>query len=276
LGYWALRRSGKALGPEPLPPDQDPSLAEVAFGTGERADPSPDPPELSREKSPEGRIVPPDLKPSHPLVRVAAAGFRGAKAPSGPTRWQDRYGARLLKPGPGCLDIAVSRPLVPRALRIMQALLDALERRGYPVAVREGETFVDVLGEEFQIALVEWLRQVRVKRSWGETVDCEPSGRLRLRVGSSWSGAGPSDDPPRLIEARLNRFVAGLVRRALEAKAERARHQSPSAFANLPRVLKPGLRRPRSTPDRYGRCMPSRSATCSWDRWRRWRYARTR
>lgn len=226
LGYWAQYRVGKAPAPSPLTPAEDSSEEVVVFGPGEREDSSPDPPELSREKRPEWHVeVPPDLKLSHPLVKAAAAAFREAKAHRGPTRWQDRYRTQLLRPGAECLDIAVSKALVPRALRIMQALLDALERRRYAVAVRQGETFVSVLGEEFQIALHERLRQVKVQRSWGSGVDCELSGLLRLRVGSSYSGAGPTDRPPRLIETQLNRFIAGLVRRALDAKAERARYQ---------------------------------------------------
>ena len=72
--------------------------------------------------------------------------------------------------------------------------------------------------------LVERLKQVTVKHTYGTRVDLEPSGRLMLRIGSSYHNAGVSDSASRRIEDSLNRFVVNLVRRALEAKRERALH----------------------------------------------------
>ena len=116
----------------------------------------------------------------------------------------------------------MSKALVPRALRIMQALLAAFDRRGYPVSVTpENATIVRVLDEPFQMALTERFKQVLVKHSYGQRMDLEPSGRLLLRIGSTYENAGVEDKPPHLLEGALNRFVARLVRRALDAKRER-------------------------------------------------------
>ena len=185
-------------------------------------------PEYEREKNPEWLIrVPPDLALSHPLVKAAAAALhRAAKHPTQSVRWAERYRANLVRAGDGCLDIAVSKPLIPRALRIMQALVSALEKRGYAVSINEkSETIVKVLGEDFQIALNERQKQVKVEHHHGTSIDLEPSGRLRLRIGPDYSSSGIADDPPRLIEDLLNRFVASLVRRAVEAKRQRAIQQ---------------------------------------------------
>lgn len=188
-----------------------------------------DPLEIAREKTADWRIeVPEDLAISHPLVKRAAAAIRmvSREVPKNRVvRWQDRYQAKLVKPGAGHVDIAVSKASLPRASRIMQALLAAFDRRGFAIRVTEkNETFVTVLGEAFQIALVERLKQVTVKHTYGPRVDLEPSGRLMLRIGSSYHNAGVSDSPSRRIEDSLNRFVVNLVRRALEAKRERALH----------------------------------------------------
>jgi hypothetical protein len=189
-----------------------------------------DAPEYRRENLPEWRIdVPEDLQISHLLVKAAGAALRRAhrdRRGNQPVHWNQRYQALLLKPGSGHLDIAVSKAHVPRALRIMQALLAGLQKRGYDVSVSSNnETIVSVLDETMEIALVERLRQVTVKRSYGTEVDLEASGRLRLRVGSSYSNSGIEDRPPRVIEELLNHFVSGLVRRALEAKRARAIRQ---------------------------------------------------
>jgi murein L,D-transpeptidase YcbB/YkuD len=73
------------------------------------------------------------------------------------------------------------------------------------------------LNEPFQIALVERFRQIH--KSPGAL---EPSGRLYLRIGPTYSNSGVSDDPPKVIETLLNRFVTKLVRYAMAAKEQRA------------------------------------------------------
>jgi hypothetical protein len=229
-GYWAKKQHGHLVHQIPLPSPDGSRGETIVFQEHESDSPPPaEAPEYAREKSPEWRIeVPEDLAISHPLVRAAATALRRAareRNKNQPVHWNQRYQARLVKPGPGHLDIAVSKVLVPRALRIMEALVTALERRGYPVSVTEkSETEVRVLDERIEIALVERFKQVTVKRQWGDSVDLEPCGRLKLRVGGSWTNSGPEDRPQRLIEHSLNHFVAGLVRRALDAKQARAIH----------------------------------------------------
>lgn len=225
LGYWAKREVGTAPAPTPLPPTSDPALQNVHLQPGVQAKATEDVPEYEREKDKEWRIrVPPDLKLTHPLVKAAAAGLHSAaKQPVRPTSYQERYRAHLVGAGEGCLDIAVSKPLIARALRIMQALVAALEKRGYSVAVnKKSETIVTVLGEEFQIALNERQKQIRVKHEYHTSIELEPSGCLRLRIGADYSSSGVMDDPPRLVEDLLNRFVASLVRKAVEAQRQRA------------------------------------------------------
>jgi hypothetical protein len=124
-----------------------------------------------------------------------------------------------------CAFVRFSKASLPRALRIIQALVAAFDRRCFAIRVTEkNETFVTVLDEAFQIALVERLKQVTVKHTYGPRVDLERSGRLMLRIGSSYHNAGVSDSPSRRIEDSLNRFVINLVRRAFEVKRERALH----------------------------------------------------
>jgi hypothetical protein len=226
-GWWAKKQHGHRVRQIPLPATS--VKEQIVFEPRDIVEKPEDPPEITREKTPEWRIeVPEDLAITHPLVKQAAAAFRKSfrELPKNRVvRWQDRYQAKLVKPGAGHLDIAVSKASLPRASRIMQALLAAFDRRGFAVHVSDtNETFVTVLGERFQIALVERLKQVTVKHTYGPRVDLEPSGRLMLRIGSSYHNAGVSDSASRRIEDSLNRFVVNLVRRALEAKRERALH----------------------------------------------------
>jgi len=215
-----------------LPAIQDARLETIALPAGGAdADASfGDVPEYVREKETEWRIqVPEDLQISHPLVRAAQVAIRRALRQGKrdrPVHWNERYQALLVKPEPGHLDISVAKPLVQRALRIMQALVAALERRGYGVSIGTGnETIVTVLGERMQIALVEGFKRIPIQRTYSSGIDLQPSGLLRLRLGGSYSSSGVADSLPRLIEHSLNRFVAGLVKRALRAKHDRAARQ---------------------------------------------------
>ncbi len=227
-GWWAKKQHGHAVRRIPLRPSANTSTS-IVFQPGEVESQLDEPHEVEREKDLAWRItVPEDLVVSHRLVKQAASAARKASREvkkDGVVRWQDRYQAKLVKPGAGHVDIAVSKASLPRASRIMQALLAAFDRRGFAIRVSEkNETFVTVLGEAFQIALVERLKQVTVKHTYGPRVDLEPSGRLMLRIGSSYHNAGVSDSPSRRIEDSLNRFVVNLVRRALETKRARALH----------------------------------------------------
>ena len=227
-GWWAKKRHGQAVRRLPLPPSDDTATA-IVFQPGEVEPQLDEPHEVERERDPAWLItVSEDLVVSHSLVKQAASAARKALREAkkdGVVRWQDRYQAKLVKPGAGHVDIAVSKASLPRASRIMQALLAAFDRRGYAIRITEkNEMFVTVLGEAFQIALVERLKQVTVTHTYGPRVDLEPSGRLMLRIGSSYHNAGVSDSPSRRIEDSLNRFVINLVRRALEANRARALH----------------------------------------------------
>lgn len=222
-GWWAKKQHGHRVRQTPLP---DITVKEqIVFEPKDTIEKQVDPLEVAREKTAEWRIeVPEDLAITHPLVKRAAAAVRKTRGDKKDfVRWQDRYQAKLAKPGPGNLDIAVSKASLSRAWRIMQALLTAFDRRGFAVRISEkNETFVTVMDEMFQIALVERFKQVTVKHTYGTRMDLEPSGRLILRIGASYQNAGVSDSGSRRVEDLLNGFIVNLVRRADEAKRQRA------------------------------------------------------
>lgn len=224
-GWWAKKQHGHRVSKAPLP--ETTTKEQIVFEPAEAVVKPEDPPEIVREKTAEWRIeVRDDLTISHPLVKRAAAAIRQTRGDKRDfARWQDRYQAKLAKPGPGNLDIAVSKGSLSRALRIMQALLAAFDRRSFAVRILDkNETFVTVMDETFQIALVERFKQVTIKETYGARVDLEPSGRLMLRIGASYQNAGVSDSGSRRVEDFLNRFIVNLVRRAYEAKRQRAVH----------------------------------------------------
>lgn len=229
-GWWAKKAHGHKVRPTPLPPAST-TLDRITFQvTGaERLAENQEAPEYLREKEPAWRIdVPEDLALSHPLIQSTEKALQKAAKvkPEAYGRFQDRYQRLLLHAGPGQLAISVSAPLIPRALRLMQALLTAFDKRGYEVTVTNEGTFVSVLDEKYAISISELFRQKTVTNRWGNSVEIEPAGRLRVRFGERYSGSELSDKPagPK-VETRLNRFIAGLVRRSIQTKTDRAIYQ---------------------------------------------------
>ena len=148
----------------------------------------------------------------------------------------------LLKPvGLGCLDVRVSRSSLDRAIRIIDALINALESRGFAVSVSNGlepKSSVEILGEPIQFALTESMERVeqeltsaekkeRLKSPWLYSTpryESLPSGRLELIIKDN-AGQGLrkrwADRENKRLEDQLNAFLAGLIRIASEAKSER-------------------------------------------------------
>ena len=87
--------------------------------------------------------VSPDLRGAHSLVRNAKELLENGFA--------DPYGRMRARRNAGikqkCLDVRILKKTLPRALRIMSALLKALEERGYKIEVGEDKTQCLINGE---------------------------------------------------------------------------------------------------------------------------------
>ena len=137
-GYWARVAAGKDVEERPPLPalrPGDPSELKVprrhaplvALRTAIEE-------KLREEKNPAAAIVVgKKLSSPHPLVETAAGVL-------GRPRAKVKTGSTLLRgDAANCLDVAVSERSLDRALRILDALLKALEARGYPVEVKGPE-----------------------------------------------------------------------------------------------------------------------------------------
>ena len=177
----------------------------------------------------------------HPLVRMTAEALRGRQA--------NQYGILVRPWKEKCLDLHVSRGSLPRVLRIMDALIKALEARGFGVSVTEGEktgTWVELLGEKLAIALEEKTTRKdhvltkeelerKAKYAWSSAPrwDFEPAGTLLFRIKESWGdGARQTwcDGRRQVVEDLLNDVIAGLIvvaeaKRQHEIELERQRKE---------------------------------------------------
>jgi hypothetical protein len=192
-GYWAKKAAGGTVKRVPLPLSNDEKSQKIVFAPGEPKTEKDDgffDPEIraiyEHESQSEPITVGDALRSPHPLV----ARTRDALADSKPSQWGRDSG--LLYPrrqeGVQLLDISCGKATLPRALRIMDALLKGLEKRGYKVGkprsgYRHG-TAASGHGYEFVFRIREPMkRQIQPrKNSWDSQYAYVLTGELQLEI----------------------------------------------------------------------------------------------
>jgi hypothetical protein len=138
----------------------------------------------------------------------------------------------------------VGKDSIERALRIMDALLKALDGRGFTISVDEKKrTTATVLGEPVAFALEELVDRTerpltpaqekeKARHPWKYArpeYDYSPSGRLSLKITDpSWGEIGRrswSDGKRQRIEKVLNALIAGLIQAASVEREHRIQHE---------------------------------------------------
>ena len=213
-GYWAKKEFGNAPQQTPLPdPGKDYC---IEMRKPERKRPAGPQATSSAKKS---RIqVAPSLDGCHALVSLASKQLQAAKTNSNHL---------LILPEEAVLDIRVSKTALRRSLLIMNALLKALEQRGYGVGCGPSITINQAV-VSFRIEEIVEYRQEALKtpgyNRFNQTK--EPCGRLELyinRSGLSWAHScrGTWRDGKKVpLENRLNGFLESLQYMAALTKAQ--------------------------------------------------------
>lgn len=231
VGYWAQKQVGKEPKRKPLPKSENEVDDLIKFSMEEK--PKPEvvsseaervrDPELKRliqfEEQSENRITVEDSPARyHALVRNTRESMKDSKwhrqnllYPS----WRERE-ARL--------DIQVSKESLPRALRLMDSLIKAFEKRGHKlvpeVTERHCDVYFVILGEQFRFRLREKTRMIRISDSeqkkdyFSNRVRYEPTGDLELilcRKLSRYSEETWKDGKRHRLEDQLNEVMIALI-----------------------------------------------------------------
>jgi len=230
-GYWAKKQAGKRAQKPALP-------AEGRKGYGDKVrlpDPSPRPAEPQAELAPQHPLiaseadpanaisVPENLQVLHPLLRSTREYWRQVNRPH--RDWSVDL--------PAHFNIGVGLNTQQRALRLLQALFTALERRGHQLGIGDrGQIRCTVLTETCDLVLRE--RQRR-KRPEPTRVGAKPSplpsttpfglvhcGELELRVDRGYGSPVVRDKKDLPLERQLNQVVVCLLNAAFAEKDARA------------------------------------------------------
>jgi len=185
VGYWARLQHGKEVKRPSLPVVDDPTLETVTMDDGGRPRGSKDGSWVDREGNTRERTavtVSEVLTNPHPLVLATKKSLRATKpSPSG----------RVRPRAAEALPVCVAPENVDRAMRILDALLKALDDHGCSVrAAGEGngiKMLVEIEGELVPFYFAEitdrkQLVQPEPKYSWQKEYSYSPTGRLELEV----------------------------------------------------------------------------------------------
>lgn len=212
-GYWAKLYSGRKIKTPPLPKTAKRN-AVIRISRTETID-IPDEPSVVSKKI----IISPVLTSPHPLVEVAKKNMRFSKREHGFSESSEK--AR-------CLNIQATASTFDRALRVMDALIKALEQEGMFVKINaNGSTSIVVEEEEVNLYIREPLKKVRVELDpkedsflirMGSThrTDYMPSGKLSLGL-NEYTGARSKwrDTDKHLLDDSLGDFISSVRRTAI-------------------------------------------------------------
>jgi hypothetical protein len=169
---------------------------------------------------------------AHPLVESAKRVLSNAQTIDRGVLWPGREVV--------CLDLRVSKACLPRALRIIAALVHMLEKEGFNIFAekRESEsTCATIYGQTIRFGVVERSRQVKpptpptaktgVPTSYAyNSIKLEPTGRLSVEIWKYSTGGYQKtwrDRDSASLEDQLPKCAAGMIRIALWARAEEVR-----------------------------------------------------
>lgn len=220
-GYWPRIESGHKITIPRLPPAKKDTPAsafisphvnqEPQMGKQERAE------LIEHERQPENRIVVPEnLRGAHPLVRESRTllehGFVGY--------YSRLFARRGENDNQNCLDIRVTKASLPRALRIMDALIKAIEIRGGKIEIKNQNTLCILNEARVRFSLWEKVtcteRQVAPnERERSYTPDrwlFTPTGELTFKIDEYDVGRKNwKDKPSKPLEEQLNDVMIGLI-----------------------------------------------------------------
>lgn len=232
LGYWAKKAAGHKVRQLPLPPlresdHETPREATVIPTIAAEGESELVAAQRAFEADPDNAICVSDsLRSPHGLVQATMAALDGSGKKEGEYvgNWRVSH-----------LDIDVTKGQLRRAFRIMDALVKALEQRGWKVANGTGDdrkTYVTIFDQRIAFGIRETIKKIEntpekprrlpsgeMYTPYYTKYRDEPSGKLALVIRNSWGynvSKSRVESASTPLEERLNDFVMLLVRDADE------------------------------------------------------------
>lgn len=178
---------------------------------------------IQEEAKPSKQIVVPSrVHKYHPLVKKALESIVSSK-------WASHS---ICSAGSGCIALACTKELAPRAARILHTLVVSLEKRGHSIEAHSKGTFIYCHDEAIQITMREKSKQIENKPQkddwYYRKFDYVPTGILTLKIEGYFDAHFKKnwmDGPKALLEEQLNEFMIGLAKAAVAERQTRERRE---------------------------------------------------
>ena len=240
LGYWAKLAAGKKLPTPPLPKHSGPTeIVRQRYVSDEPVEPDPEHLVARREFEAQHQnriVVAETLDRPHALVATTERAFRKPK--------RRNPGDQPITERP-TLAISVSEASLPRALRIMDALIKALEARGMPLHIEPEDkrrTCLTLQGQVIAIRLAENISRTEREPTEKERQEIKKYGSTYLRDRYSFHHTGMlklgilgdyrdelqkvvGDGKQQRIEQLLNEFIVKIETEAVRRKRDAEHHE---------------------------------------------------
>jgi len=232
LGYWAKMQHGHQTWKKALPKIKagDPEIYTIRGSISTKDEVTNEVIEEQRifeSKETNKVVVKQSLRNPHQLVNQSIS-----RLSAGGTDRNKRSGG-----GRQCLDISVGKDSVHRSLLIMDALIKALEKRGFLTSLNDNytdTTSVKIHGEVIKFGIFETSRRVaKPGRKMSEKYDMSdpaweyvPTGKVSLQIKEYYDGRKSiSDGKTKRLEDCLNKFILLLVKASESIKIRRKEHE---------------------------------------------------
>lgn len=236
-GYWAKKASGQHLQKAPLPRRSSNEIIEICPYAANQLTGEADA-ELAQKIDAEKKcppiVVPKSLRNPHPFIQQSQEILELCQPND----------VGIIEPkDKNCLDIRVAKKSLPRAFRIMNALINALLERGFEVFQEDGSLKVEIENEHLGIGISE---EVISKKTQPRDTKLDgyyqfghsrfdyvriPSGKLCLTIhdtGHYWGDKFRKnwrDKENKQVEDSLDAFIIGLHKRVAQKKEYRRQEE---------------------------------------------------
>jgi hypothetical protein len=232
-GYWARKAFGHPVEVTPLPRIKNVPVVQRFKLPGanlpaETRSPEPEPSDAEYLRIVEVESLQVSVDPNaphHRFVAATAKAFRSA--------YIDSQGYRNTRGQRGVLDLNLTDRTIDRAILILNSVLFALEKEGYPVKFKQDSShaFATVFDQEVGFEIVEKYSQIRIpehqrKDDFAPKARIEANGNLEFRVIHSRYGRVDVRDHKRnSLERQIPIILGAFLRRARSAKLRKERER---------------------------------------------------
>lgn len=222
LGHWAKLKHGKKPPKIPLPRSENINI-ELILRKDEKNTFVHSNSELSKIKNELQHAginftVPDRISGLHPLVKKAKEILKNRKI-----GWFGK-GRDIIYSKGECLATEVTKPNIPRALRIWNTLIKIILQRGHKISKNKNSEFL-IDEEEFTIRVREILKRVKVEDSNWERHEMVGSGTMSIRIGHGYKAKEWRDQKDKKLEDQILNIIAKLEHLACKERIERIERQ---------------------------------------------------